>query len=155
VLIEWMVLAWSDRATGDPEVNRVVRDRLMAPFEVPLAGILIVGGSVLAISRVLLTTSQMGAVAAAVVLGGAIFAIGILFATRPRLSPNLIAGVLVVAALGIVTAGVVSAARGERTIEHHEEEGEHEGEGEGNGNEPFVPPGTRQSETTTTVEGEG
>jgi hypothetical protein len=146
VLIEWMVLAWSDRATGDPEVNRVVRDRLMAPFEVPLAGILIVGGAVLAISRVLLTTSQMGAVVAAVVLGAAIFAVGVLFATRPKLSPNLIAGVLVVAALGIVTAGVVSAARGERTIEHHEEEEEPEG-----GNQPYVPSGTQPSETTTTV----
>ena len=28
VLVEWMVLAWSDRATGDPEVNRRLRRRM-------------------------------------------------------------------------------------------------------------------------------
>jgi hypothetical protein len=151
VLIEWMVLAWSDRATGDPEVNRVVRDRIMAPFEVPLAGILIVGGAVFAFSRILLTSSDHGAVVVAIVLGAAIFALGVLFATRPKLSANVIAGVLVVAALGVVAAGVVSAARGERTIEHHEEEVDG-----GNGNEPFVPPGTKPSAPTTTIaEGEG
>jgi hypothetical protein len=152
VLIEWMVLAWSDRATGDPKVNRVVRDRIMAPFEVPLAGVLIVGGTILAISRLLLTSSEHGAVVVAIVLGAAILAVGVLFATRPKLSANVIAGVLVVAALGVVTLGVVSAARGERTIEHHEEE---EDEGNGNGNEPFVPPGTRHSEPTTTIAEEG
>src|SRR5690606_34766280 len=37
-LIEWMVLAWSDRATGDPDTNRLVRNRVMGPWEVPLAG---------------------------------------------------------------------------------------------------------------------
>ena len=55
VLVEWMVLAWSDRATGDPETNRLVRNRIMAPFEVPLAGFLVVAGSVVAFSRLLLT----------------------------------------------------------------------------------------------------
>jgi len=148
VLIEWMVLAWSDRATGDPEANRAVRNRLMAPFEVPLAGILIVVGMVGAFSRILLTSSDLGAVAVAIGLGAGILAIGVLLATRPKLSANLIAGVLVVAALGVVTAGVLSAARGERFIEHHQE-------GEGNGNQPFVPPGTNKSTTTTVAEGEG
>ena len=28
VAVEWMVLAWSDRATGDPEVNRQLRRRM-------------------------------------------------------------------------------------------------------------------------------
>jgi len=150
VLIEWMVLAWSDHATGDPEANRAVRDRLLAPFEVPLAGGLIVVGAVGAFSRLLLTSSKLGAVVVIVVLSAGIFAIGVLFATRPKLSPNVIAGVLVVAALGVVAGGIVSAARGERVIEHHEKP---EGEGNGNGNEPFVPPGTNKSSPTTVEEG--
>jgi len=148
VLIEWMVLAWSDHATGDPEANRAVRDRLLAPFEVPLAGGLIVVVAVGAFSRLLLTSSKLGAVVVIVVLSAGIFAIGVLFATRPKLSPNVIAGVLVVAALGVVAGGIVSAARGERVIEHHEKP-----EGEGNGNEPFVPPGTNKSSPTTVEEG--
>lgn len=151
VTIEWMVLAWSDRATGDPDTNRLVRKRVMGPFEVPLAGFLIAAGSVAAFSRVLLTSSELGAVAVATVLGLAILAIGALIATRPHISPNVVAGVLALCAVGIVAAGVASAARGERVIEHHEEE---HGE-EGDGLEPYVPAGTNQATTTTTAEGEG
>lgn len=146
--IEWMVLAWSDRASGDPEVNRLVRNRVMGPFEVPIAGVLIAGGSVAAFSRLLLTSSEHGAVIVATVLGAAILAIGALIATRPRLSPNVVAGLLVICALGVVAAGVASAARGERFIEPHEVE-----PGEG-GLQPHVAPGTQYA-TTTTVAGEG
>ncbi len=149
-VVEWMVLAWSDRATGDPDTNRVVRARLLAPFEVPLAGFLVVGGVVLAISRLLLTASQTGAVAAASVLGVVILGIGAAFAAKPKISPNVVAGVLSVLAVGVVAIGVASAARGERLIEHHEE---HEEEGEGN--EPFLPGGTNAATTTTVAEGEG
>lgn len=138
--VEWMVLAWSDRATGDPETNRLVRDRLLAPFEVPLAGFLIVAGTVAAVSRLLLTSSQLGAVAVATVLGVLILALGTVIATRPKLSANTIAAALVVCAVGVVAVGIGSAARGERVIEHHEEE--HGGEGEGAEIGPNVPAGT-------------
>jgi hypothetical protein len=147
VLVEWMVLAWSDRATGDPETNRLVRRRLMGPFEVPLAGLLIAAGAVFAFSRMLLTASELGAVAIATVLGVVILVVGALIATRPRLSPNLVAGLLLLCALGVVVGGVASAARGERVIEHHEDEHEEEG-----GNEPFVPAGTNAATTTTVAE---
>lgn len=147
VLVEWMVLAWSDHATGDPEVNRMVRDRLMAPFEVPLAGALIAGGTVVAISRVLLTSSEMGAVAVATVFGIVILAIGALIATKPRLSPNLVVGLLAMCAVAVVAAGVVSAARGERFIEHETEE-----RGEDGGLSPFVPEGTKPAVTAPAEE---
>ncbi len=148
VVVEWMVLAWSDRATGDPETNRLIRNRIMGPFEVPLAGLLVVAGTVAAMSRLFLTSSELGAVGVATGLGVVILAIGTLFAARPKLSPNVIAGILVLCGLGVVTAGVVSAARGERIIEHHEEEhGEEDG-----GLEPHVPAGTEPATTTTVAE---
>ena len=153
VLVEWMVLAWSDRATGDPEANRLVRDRIMSPFEVPIAGFLIAGGTVVAFSRLLLTSSAMGAVWVATALGIVILAIGAVIATRPRLSPNLVAGVLVVCALGVVTAGVVSAARGERLIEPHAEDHGHEGDGGGD-LEPYFPEGTNQDDAGVVTEEE-
>ena len=31
VVVEWTVQVWADRATGDPEVNRAIRNRLMYP----------------------------------------------------------------------------------------------------------------------------
>lgn len=152
--VEWMVLAWSDRATGDPDTNRLVRNRLMATFEVPLAGFLIVGGTVAALSRLFLTSSKLGAVAVATVLGVLILALGALIATRPKLSANAVAAILVVCAVGVVAVGVGSAARGERVIEHHEED--HGGEGAEEGHEigPNIPAGTNAILPTAT-EGEG
>ncbi len=52
----------------------------------------------------------------------------------------------------VITAGVVSAARGERTIEPHSDE---HGEEEGTGLEPNIPAGTNPQVTTTVAEGEG
>lgn len=147
VLVEWMVLAWSDRATGDPETNRLIRRRVMGPFEVPLAGFLVVAGSVAAVSRLLLTSSELGAVGVATGFGVVVLTLGTVFATRPKLSANVIAGVLVLCGLGVVTAGVVSAARGERVIEHEEEHGEDDG-----GLEPHIPAGTNHATTTTVAE---
>ncbi len=152
VLVEWMVLAWSDRATGDPDTNRLVRSRLMAPFEVPIAGFLIVAGAVVAFSRLLLTSSKLGATVVATILGVLILGIGALVAAKPKLSANVVAAILTVSALGIVTAGVLSAARGERLIEHHEEEHNEEGDG-GPGIQPNIPAGT--SSVTTTIPDEG
>jgi hypothetical protein len=152
VLIEWMVLAWSDHATGDADTNQVVRRRLLAPFEVPLAGFLVAAGSVVAISRVLLTSSELGAVAVACVFGVIVLVLGTLIATRPSLPPNVVAGVLSVVAIAVIAIGVASAARGERFIEHHEEE--HTEEGEPEGNTPLTPEGT-DANTTTTVAEEG
>ena len=165
VLVEWMVLAWSDRATGDPATNRLVRNRVMGAYEVPLAGVLIAGGTVAALSRLFLTASSFGSVVAATIVGVVVIAVGTLLATRPKLSPNLVAGVVVVAALGVVTTGVVSAARGERKVVH---EGGHTAEtpaehGEpaepadeptpaepSTGLHPNIPAGTERAATTTT-----
>ena len=169
VLVEWMVLAWSDRATGDPATNRVVRDRLMGPYEVPLIGVILGGSAVWAMSRLFLTSSKEGAVWVATGAGAVIFLIGAIIATKPKLPANLVAGLLVVSSLGLLGAGVIAADRGERTIHPHEEhvsepgagateahesEGADEGEDEGTTLRPFVPAGTQQSETTTT-EAEG
>jgi hypothetical protein len=153
VLVEWMVLAWSDRATGDPETNRLVRARILGPYEVPLAGVVLAGTTVAALSRIFLTSSEKAAPWVATGAAALIFLVGAVIATKPKISANAIAGVVVVAALGVITGGVVSAARGERTIEHEEQHGG--GEEAGNGNHPFVPAGTRHSETTTTTEAQG
>jgi hypothetical protein len=125
VLVEWAVRAWADRATGDPETNRQVRNRLMHPVEIPLAGALIVAVGVLAVSRVLLAVSAAGAVWVALAVAVLVLAVGWLVASRPQLSRDAVAVILTVAALGVVAAGIVSAAVGERDFhevgEDHEE----------------------------------
>ena len=131
------------------------RRRILAPFEVPLAGFLIVGVVVIAFSRLLLTSSSLGAVFVATFLGVVILGVGILFALRPQVSPNVVAGVLCLLGLVVIAGGVVAAARGERTIEPHSEEHSEGGEDEGTGLSPYVPDGTDAATTTTVAEGEG
>lgn len=147
VLVEWMVLAWSDHATGDPAANRLVRDRLMGPFEVPLAAVAIAATAIFAFSRILLTSSKLGAVGVGTALALAVFVIGTLIATRPRISQKVVAGVLALSAVGVVAAGVVSAARGERIVEREQEGGSEL--------QPYLPPGTNNATTTTVAEAGG
>jgi hypothetical protein len=123
-LLEWAVLAWSDHATGDPSTNAALRDRLMRPLEVPIAGAAFVALFIFGLSRVFLTVTEIGAVAVAAVAAVLVLGFGALVATRPRLSSGLVVTIVAVAALGVVSAGVVSAARGEREFEeHHDDHG--------------------------------
>lgn len=154
VVVEWMVLAWSDRATGDPETNRLVRNRLLGPYETPLVGVLLAGGTVAALSRLFLTSSKEGAVWVATGFGAAIFILGAVLATKPKIPANLVAGLLVAVSLGVVSAGVIAADRGERVIHPHSEE--HEGtsaEDEGTHLQPNIPAGTQHATTTTEAAG--
>jgi len=143
VTLWWAVLAWSDRATGDPEVNREVRTRLLGPIEVPLIGAVVIGASVWAFSRMLLTSSKLGAVWVATILGILVFAVGVLLAARPKLSKNVIAGLLALCAVGVLAGGIVTAARGERSIPHHEP---HETE-----LSPYTPEGTNRADTSADI----
>src|SRR3546814_5159342 len=100
----------------------------MAPFVVPLSGALVIAVSVFAFSRLFLTASQQGAVWVATALGLVVIGIGAVIAAKPRVSPNVIAGILSICAVAVVAAGVVAAARGERYLEHHERSEEHTSE---------------------------
>jgi hypothetical protein len=127
VLVEWMVLAWSDNATGDPAANKQIRDRFMNPVEVPAAGAIAVAAVVFAISRIYLTVSELGAVWVSMVIAAAILTVGSVIAARPKVSSSAVAAILLFGAIGALVAGVVSASVGERTIEkHHEEPAESE-----------------------------
>ena len=156
--VEWMVLTWSDRATGDPALNHQLRARMMAPFEIPLAAVLIGGGMIAALSRVFLALTEHGAVGAAIGGGTVVFVLGIILATRPKLSANLVAAVLTVAAIGVVAGGVVAADHGEVKVEVPESgvspspgpTGHRVPGPSDNGLHPHIPQGTSHSTTTTT-----
>jgi hypothetical protein len=124
--LEWIVQAWADRATGDPEVNRQIRNRLMHPVEIPIGGALAVAVIVLAISRVFLAASASAAVWIAVVFAALVLAIGALVASKPRLSADAIAAILAVVAVVAIGAGITAAAIGERDFHHGEESEEEE-----------------------------
>jgi hypothetical protein len=123
VLFEWMVLAWSDHATGDPETNRQVRNRLMNPIEIPAAGAIAIAVMVFCISRVFLAVPEIGAVYVAMGVATLILIGGSLVAAKPKISSNAVAALLLLGAVAAIGAGVVSAAVGTRHIEKHVDAG--------------------------------
>lgn len=130
VAIEWTMQAWSDRATGDAAVNREIRNRIMLPIEVPLAGALAIAVVVIGYSRVFLAVSKLGAVWIALAIAATIFFIGTILSLRSRIRTDLVAGLLAIAAITTIGLGIFGAVAGER--EFHDLSGEH---GEEHGDE--------------------
>jgi hypothetical protein len=122
VTLEWMVTAWSERATGDAAVNRQIRNRLMFPIEIPVAGALVILVLVVSISRVLLTLDRNTSSAIAIVVGALILAGAFVIAYRPKLSKDAIAVALALGAVVLIGAGIAAATAGPRDFEHHEDE---------------------------------
>jgi hypothetical protein len=129
VLVEWAVQTWADRATGDPETNRRIRNRLMNPIEYPGAAVLILGLLAVGFASLFLALSAEAAVWVALAASVVIVGVGFFVASRPRISSNVVVGLLVVGALVVIGVGVAGGVAGTR--EFHEHEGEHDTEEEG------------------------
>jgi hypothetical protein len=119
--LEWTVAAWADRATGDDRVNRRIRNRIMNPIEVPVAGLIIIGFVVFGISRVLLAAPKEASVWITIGLAALVFVMAIILTAVPRLTKPLLTAVLGLGIVAILAGGVIGAARGERHFEHDEE----------------------------------
>ncbi|WP_420435219.1 hypothetical protein [Candidatus Poriferisocius sp.] len=122
---EWMLTSWADRATADPVVNRNLRNRIMRPIEYPVTAALGVAVLVLALSRVLLTVSEFSAVIVAGVVATVIFFIAVVFAVVPKISRSIIAGTVALICVGVLVAGVITAAMGSRDFHHEAPASEH------------------------------
>ena len=141
VLLEWMVASWADRATGDEDVNRRIRNRLMNPIEIPLFGAIGVAVLVLSVSRVLLAVSETGAPIVAITLAVVILGAASIYAVAPQAGRTLVAVLCLLGGLGVIAGGIIGAAEGSRTYD--KEKPEH----------PSGTPDRRQPAPPTTVEG--
>ena len=112
--LEWTISAWADRASGDPEVNQLVRNRLMRPLEIPLLGVAAIGFIVLSFSRILLALSKTNAVVIGLVFAALVMVAAFLLAYRTKLNRNVVVGVVALGAVAILATGVVGAVMGER-----------------------------------------
>ncbi|GJM36752.1 MAG: hypothetical protein DHS20C19_01190 [Acidimicrobiales bacterium] len=146
VAIEWMMDAWSDRATGDPEANRALRNRIMAPIEIPAAGAAAVAVVVLAASRILLNASKNGAVVVAGVLAVVILGIGFLAASDKKINRNLVAGLSVVLGVAILGGGVWATVDGEREFHEHEPHGEEDHADDGSTEDDHADDGSTEAD---------
>jgi hypothetical protein len=145
VLAEWLIQGWSERASADPELNRELRHRIMLPVEIPAVGLLIIGGVLVALSRVLLAVSVNGSRVIAMVVATVILAIGFVIAYRPKISSSILAGLLAVGAVALLAAGIAGGVAGQREFEHHGTE-EHADEAE---DDSTVPAGETADEPTS------
>jgi hypothetical protein len=122
VAFEWAMQAWADRATGDPVANRELRNRVMQPIEVPILAAIAIAAVPLGASRVFLSTSRIGAVWVAALIATTVLGVAVLLSFRPRLSKNIVAGIVLFGGLAFIAAGITAAAVGERTFHPHEAE---------------------------------
>lgn len=121
--VEWTISAWADRLSTDQEFNRAERNRLLAPFEIPLYGALAIAVPVFMFSRVLLASSVNGASWVAIAVSAAIVAVAFVMYLAPAAARRAVGvAALLLGGLGVIVAGIVAAAIGERDFHHHEEE---------------------------------
>lgn len=123
VTVEWAVRAWSDRATGDTEVNRGIRNRMMYPVEIPVGAVLGIAVLVLAVSRILLALPKVGSDLVFGLVPVFIIVVGALFVLKPKMSQSVIAGLILVGGLAILAGGVAAAIAGEHKSDTETEEG--------------------------------
>ena len=110
--VEWMVQAWSERASADVLFNDSVRSRIAHPLEFPILAALGAGILVYSFSRIMLFLSKSTGPAVFAAIAALILAAGFVVAFRPTLRTGAVGVVCVVAALGLVTGGVERGARG-------------------------------------------
>ena len=127
--IEWIVQAWAERTSSDPDHNAEVRLRTLGPLEFPLFGAIGIGVLIYAFSRMMLWFTQENTVILFAVVAGVVLIIGFLLAFKPSIRSGAIGGILVVAAVAVIAGGVVTAVDGQRDIHPHETVGELSREG--------------------------
>lgn len=119
--VEWTASAWADRLSTDAAANAETRDRMLAPFELPLYGALAIALPVVLISRVFLASSKNGASWIAIVVSSLILAFAFVLYALPEMRRAIVATVLVLAGAGVIAAGITAAAIGERDFHVHGE----------------------------------
>ncbi len=117
----WAVQAWADRATGDPEVNRVIRGRVIGPVELPILSLLAIACVAVGVSRVFLAVSKTGATVVGALFTIFVFGAAVLM-SKVELKRSVVNGIVALGALAILAGGIVGAAVGERDFHEHEED---------------------------------
>lgn len=118
---EWMVQAWSERASGDPQYNSEARGRLAGPLELPVLGAVGIAIVVFAVSRVMLgLPTKTATVVAFGVAGALVLAAGVLIGNSLGVSKGTLGAALGVGALAVLAGGTVAGVNGEREVHVHE-----------------------------------
>ena len=113
-LSEWMIQAWSERASSDASHNAEARKRLLNPIEFPVLAALGLGVVIFAFSRIMLTVDKSTGAVLFIVVGTLVLVAGTLFAIKPNMKRSVGSAICALGAIGIIAGGVASAVSGER-----------------------------------------
>jgi hypothetical protein len=111
---EWMVQAWSERASADGRFNAVVRGRLAYPLELPLAAAFLLGIIVYGFSRLVLTLDKSAGVLLFGVAGAIVLFVGALLAGKKDISKSVVGGMCAIGLVALAAGGIATALSGER-----------------------------------------
>jgi hypothetical protein len=119
-LLEWVVQAWSERASADRAYNSKARDVLAHPLELPVTAAVFGGAVVYSFSRVMLgLPTKSATVAAFAVAGALVLAVGTLVGSKRNASKSTLTGVFSLGAVALLAGGVVAGFNGPREVEPH------------------------------------
>ncbi|MFM7044025.1 MAG: hypothetical protein ACKOYG_00525 [Ilumatobacteraceae bacterium] len=118
---EWLVQAWSERASADSSYNRQVRARLLHPLEFPVLAAVGLGAVIYAFSRIMLTASKSAGLWIFIVFGTVVMAGAFVLAGKRSATRKVVGTVCTVSAVALMGVGIASAVGGQRTIEVHPE----------------------------------
>lgn len=116
----WTVRNWAYRATGDDEVNHELYHSFIDPLRIPVLGVLCIGIVVAGLSRVLLAAPDKTTSIWIFGVAGLVFFLAMVgLAFSKTINRNLIAALLVIAALAFIGAAIGGAVAGEREFHPH------------------------------------
>lgn len=118
---EWMVQAWSERASSDEHYNAVTRAVMAHPLELPVAAAIGGGVVVYSFSRVMLgLPTKTATVVAFVVVAALVLAVGTLLGFKRSVSKATLTGAFSLAAVALIAGGTIAGLNGERETHPHE-----------------------------------
>jgi hypothetical protein len=113
-IVEWVIQAWSERASGDATYNDQVRKRILNPLEYPVLATVGLGVIIFSFSRVMLAIDKSAGAVGFIVVATLVLLAGILFSVRPNMKRSLVTGICVIGALGLVSSGIAGMGSGLR-----------------------------------------
>jgi len=117
----WLGQAFVEHPLATPRLADRISRRTTSPFTYPVLAVLLGAVIALSVSRLYLTISETAAIVVSGLVATVLFLGCLVLASGRNIGRRLTGGLAGLALVSVVGAGAASAARGERTIEHHGE----------------------------------
>lgn len=114
MLGEWMIQNWSERGSADAAYNTKIRDYMVHPLELPVAGALLLAVIVLSFSRLMLALDKSAGTLVFAFVSAIVLGVGAVIAVRRNVSRRIVGAMSAVVLVALAGAGVATALDGER-----------------------------------------